>query len=99
MSVSGKKIELSIEGEVKALQPFILRISDKNHAIDRAVAVFRMKGMDMGKNEYAFVNIDAQNWIAEVVIPLCTVGRRDWSIELELYQGDVKKKLSFDIKI
>lgn len=97
--IADKKLEVFIDGEVKALQPFMIRIVDKNNAIDRAVVLFRMKEMEMGKNEYGFVKLDAQNWKAEVVIPVCTAGRRDWLVELELYQGAIKKKVSFEMKI
>lgn len=39
---------------------------------------FDMVGMDMGVNQYRLQVIDKGVWQAQVMLPVCVTGRRDW---------------------
>lgn len=96
--IADSHFEVRIEGEVKALQPFVFRVVDGNHVIEQAVVSFRMKAMAMGVNQYRLLKSEA-GWVADIVIPICTTGRRDWLVELEISLNKSTKKVLFDIEI
>jgi len=91
--------EITIEGEVKALQKFTINIIDNDDMIEQASVELKMKAMDMGKNRFAFVKSGDHGWKTDVVIPVCTTGRRDWLFEFEIIQSGAKKRVIFEIKI
>lgn len=96
--IAGHRLELLIEGRVKALKPFIVYIVDKDNTIEQAKVRFEMKAMDMGINQYAFKKLD-NSWQANVVIPICTTGRRDWIAEFDIdFNGD-SIKVIFNMEI
>lgn len=45
-------------------------------------ASFQMRGMDMGMNRYRLL-WDGSKWHAEIILPACIQGRRDWVLRLE----------------
>ncbi len=96
--VAGHRLELFIEGEVKALKPFVVHIVDKDNVIEQAKVRFEMKAMDMGLNQYVFKKHD-DGWQANVVIPICTTGRRDWLVELDININAGLKRIVFNIEI
>lgn len=84
--------KISVEGEVKPLKKFLIKLQDKNQLINNAVIEFRMMDMEMGKNVFSFERMDLGIWEADVIIPVCTTGRRDWELELVLTSGDKLQK-------
>lgn len=50
----------------------------------RVAAQFRMQGMNMGPGRYLFVRAGHGSWEAEVLLPACLQGRRDWEMRLEV---------------
>lgn len=92
-------IRVSVVGEIKALQKFEIRLSGQSDNVLGARVNFKMKTMDMGINQYTFVKHEDGVWLAEVVIPICTAGRRDWLVELELSLKSGQKKVVFDLVI
>lgn len=46
-------------------------------------ASFQMRGMEMGLNRYRLIPDDAGHWRAEVMLPACIQGRKDWLLLLE----------------
>ncbi|MCK5336254.1 MAG: hypothetical protein KAQ67_08825 [Gammaproteobacteria bacterium] len=97
--IDGMELEIIVEGEIKALKPFVIHMTDKNQIIDKALVKFNMKAMDMGVNQYEFIQIDHNNWKAKVVIPVCTTGRRDWLVEFVIDNEIKNKNISFEIEI
>lgn len=51
---------------------------------NRASAEFQMVGMDMGFNRYDLKRAGAEKLVAQVTLPVCVSGRRDWILYLEL---------------
>jgi len=77
----------------------MINIVDNDKLIERASVDLKMKAMDMGKNHFAFIKSGAHSWTAEVVIPVCTTGRRDWLFEFDFITSGVKKRVIFEITI
>ena len=46
-------------------------------------ASFQMRGMEMGFNRYRLLPDGAGHWRAEVMLPACIQGRKDWLLLLE----------------
>lgn len=46
-------------------------------------ARFSMQGMEMGLNRYRLLADGPGHWQAEVMLPACVQGRRDWLLTLE----------------
>ena len=53
-------------------------------ATRRASAEFQMVGMDMGFNRYDFKPAGEGAFAAQVTLPVCVSGRRDWMLILDL---------------
>ena len=81
-----------VEGEVKPLKKFLIKLQDQNNSLNSAVIEFRMKDMDMGKNIFPFERIELGAWNANVIIPICTTDRRGWELELLLSSEDKVQK-------
>lgn len=96
--INNKHLSVVLDGEVKALAPFFIKISDKNNLIDNAIVSFKMKAMDMGVNKYRFIKGNS-NWSAKIIIPICTTGRRDWLAEIEVQYANTIRKVTFNIEI
>lgn len=47
-------------------------------------ASFTMRDMSMGFNRYRFLPAGSGHWVAEVMLPACVQGRRDWQMLLEI---------------
>ncbi|MXR37771.1 hypothetical protein [Craterilacuibacter sinensis] len=62
-------------------QPFVIDISGVGKAEPKAE--FSMVSMDMGFNRYSFVS-EGQNWSANVHLPVCVSGSKDWQMTLLL---------------
>lgn len=48
---------------------------------------FRMQEMEMGLNRYQLLPDGSNGWQAEVMLPACIQGRKDWLVILEI-EGD-----------
>lgn len=55
-------------------------------------ASFQMQGMDMGPNRYRLLR-ESGKWHAQVMLPACVQGRRDWILALEI--GDKVYEVPF----
>lgn len=56
-------------------------------------ASFRMLGMEMGYNRYRLIPMADGRWQAEVMLPACIQGRKDWLLMLEA--GETRYQISF----
>jgi hypothetical protein len=64
----------------RALRPFLLEVDAPDAAAVRAD--FSMDGMEMLPNRYDLIRAPDGWWRARVVLPVCTAGRRDWTLGL-----------------
>jgi len=80
--LAGKPVTVRIEGELKPLQAFVVHVSAPKAA--KVQARFTMEGMDMGFNLYTLRADKAGEFQANVTLPVCVTGRRDWVMDLSV---------------
>lgn len=90
---------VSISGELKALQPFFITITDPAQKITNAMVKLTMRDMDMGLNLYSFIPASENRWRAKVIIPVCTTGKRTWQVELTIADQAMTRATVFEINI
>lgn len=78
----GTEALLRFSAAPAAMEAF--RIEVQAPDADRASAEFQMVGMDMGFNRYDLKRAGADKLVAQVTLPVCVSGRRDWTLYLEL---------------
>lgn len=85
VQVDGREIRFGIRGTPKPLAPFVVWVTASGAPpVTKAEARFTMEGMDMGFNIYT-LRPDAQAVLrANVTLPICVTGRRDWNMTLEI---------------
>jgi hypothetical protein len=80
--VGGREIRFGMIGAAKPLAPFQIWV--KADGLRKAEARFTMEGMDMGFNLYT-LRADQQGvFRANVTLPVCVSGSREWRMLLEL---------------
>jgi len=88
VQLADREIRLGMTGELKPLSPFQVWVQFNDPAqaaaVNKAEARFVMEGMDMGFNLYS-LRPDADGVLrANVTLPICVTGRRDWAMILEI---------------
>ena len=78
----GSDVKLLFSTQPKPLESFALRI----HApgATRISAAFQMNGMDMGFNRYDLHTAENGAFNANVTLPVCVSGQRDWTLYLDV---------------
>ena len=87
---------IKILGEPSALQPFIVYIEVNSEQPDSVFIEFEMKGMDMGHNVYSLSKKDTV-WKASVILPVCSLGRNDWMLRVNMKYDDMLMVSEFKI--
>lgn len=81
-------LNLVLMDKPSALMPFRVRLESDSEQIDNVVLDFRMSGMNMGINRYRLKYEDGF-WQNKLVLPVCTSGRNDWLVTVELEQKGI----------
>lgn len=93
----GLRLGLHIFSEPKPLKRFQLQVSVEEGSrlsLDGIDVQFRMRDMYMGEQQYALLMLSKTEWQGDVVLPVCTSGRSEWTVELlartadRLYQAE-----------
>lgn len=78
----GATVKVLFSALPSSLEAFELRVSAPG--IARISAEFQMNGMDMGFNRYDLHPAANGMLAAQVTLPVCVSGRRDWTLYLDL---------------
>ena len=90
ISLAGNVISYRITGSLSALQKFKVEVQALDIEIEDIQVKFLMPGMNMGKNDYALVNKQGSIWTQDVILPVCSLSRKDWISQLEIrYSGRI----------
>lgn len=90
ISQDGRGMRLLLEGDVRPLRPFTLRLKlpdTVRSQVKQASVDFVMLGMDMGINRYTLRQQSDGDLAAQVILPVCSVGRSDWVAQLSVVVG------------
>lgn len=80
-AIGGKSYQVKSDIPLEPGKPFMLDVSGD---IAAARAVWRMTKMDMGPNNYTLVANQAGTWQAQVTLPPCPHGGKEWQLHLEI---------------
>lgn len=84
----GLTLGIRMLGRVRTLTKFPIEVQVTGMQPQEVIAEFSMVDMDMGQNRYRLVRDPAGTWRAEVILPLCTSGRRDWVAAISAHATD-----------
>ncbi len=75
-------VSVGIRGAIKPFVPFEVWL--RTNSADKIQASFTMEGMDMGFNLYTLRRDAESTWRAQVTLPVCVSGQRDWIMTLDI---------------
>lgn len=91
-------LELQLGPRIKALEPFTVHLRKTRGTLSEQAEIelrFVMQGMDMGEHHYRLTPVpdalvDGQNsyWRSMATLPVCSSGRRDWLLILDIRDMD-----------
>jgi hypothetical protein len=76
-------VTLSFAERPSALRPFKVLL-ETNLPISSVELDFTMQGMDMGINRFGMQQQSDGRWQGEMILPVCSLGRNDWTVELRV---------------
>lgn len=82
--LNGSLVQLKFSGEMNPLTPFAVEVDTGNLDVDAVTLDFKMQGMNMGVNRYRLESDGEGRWHGQVVLPVCTLTRKDWIAGLEV---------------
>ena len=82
IDLDGKAVMVLVSGELKPLKAFQVRVEAPR--AEKVEARFTMESMDMGFNLYTLRAEKAGVFQANVTLPVCVTGRRDWVMHLDV---------------
>lgn len=78
----GTTVKVRFSARPAPLEAFELSVDAPGAS--RISAEFQMVGMDMGFNRYDLRRGPQQEWAAQVTLPVCVSGERDWLLFLDV---------------
>ena len=88
----GDGLTVRMDRVPEVLRPFGLEVTADG--ADGIEASFQMAGMEMGFNRYRLQQRDDQRWYAEVTLPVCARGRKDWLLLLEVRADHERRQIA-----
>jgi len=80
--------EIAFDGVPSPLTPFGIRLTALDSKISHVGIEFEMEEMDMGNNFYSLEN-KGKFWDAQVLLPVCSLGRNDWLLRVNVVRDEV----------
>lgn len=78
----GVSVQLRFSRIPTPMQPFTMSV--RAPGVERVHAEFQMVGMDMGFNRYDLHTAAPGLFNAQITLPVCVSGRRDWKLYLQI---------------
>ncbi len=87
--LNGSEVNVAFLQAPSSLSPFeiVVEVGDLN--AEQVILDFRMEGMDMGINKYNMKKKDNGRWVTQAVLPVCSLGRNDWIVELQVVNDNI----------
>lgn len=82
-----------------ALQPFEVKVEVLNLDAEKVSVSFMMEKMDMGMNIFYLKKHANDTWSGDVVLPVCSLGRNDWRVELRVKDGNKILRADFKFEV
>ncbi len=100
--VDGFRLGLHISGEPKPLKRFQLKVTLEENSeivLDGIDVQFKMRDMYMGEQQYVLQKLNEIEWQGDIILPVCTSGRSEWTVELLARTGDRLYQAEFPFQI
>jgi hypothetical protein len=90
-------VSLRLGPPVRAMHALPVRVEVRGAQPSSVTVDFFMPAMNMGRNLYALTRAQTDRWIGEVILPVCTSGRRDWlaRVDVETAAGRLSAAFPF----
>ena len=92
ITLPSQTLQVKFSTAPNALKPFDLEVTAP--AARGIHASLTMPGMEMGPNRYRLIAAGTGVWRAQVMLPVCVTGRRDWVLLLEVDRARVRVPFS-----
>jgi len=79
--------KIGFDGTPSPLTPFNIQLTSLNPQPFNVEIEFEMEGMNMGNNVYSLKN-SGDSWSADVLLPVCSLGRSDWLLRVRLISDE-----------
>jgi len=106
---SGNIYKLKFSGAPSSLVSFDVLLTSAYSFPERVSVSFEMDGMQMGINEFQmrYINEKAEvsaanentRWRAEVLLPVCSLGRNDWALNVKILSNSELHITEFRFKL
>lgn len=83
----GLSLTLRLPDEIQPLEAFALQVvlaGPQAGAVETVLADFTMADMEMGRNRFQMERQPGGQWRGQALLPVCTSGRRDWRVTVEV---------------
>jgi len=87
----GLRLGLTISDQPKPLKRFQIQVNLEESSeliLDGIDVQFKMRDMYMGEQQYVLQQLNETQWQGGIVLPVCTSGRSEWTVELLARTGD-----------
>ena len=91
-------LALRMQGPVIGLRPFRVQVVPAGMAVREVRLEFTMPDMDMGQNRYRLLP-EGNGWVGLVTLPICTTGRSDWQVSVQLLGDDTRWEAVFPFEM
>lgn len=98
-NLDGTEVKFFNDGDIRPLKKFKLILQANELNIQSANVSLSMPGMVMAENRFTFKAAGVDNWYSEIIIPVCTTGRRDWTAEISIKASDKIYKLQLILEV
>ena len=98
---SGAGLTVRMDRVPQVMRPFKLTVhadAMDTEKVDGMEASFQMAGMEMGFNRYRLQQRGANDWEAEVTLPVCVRDRKDWLMLLDVRQGQERRQVAISFR-
>lgn len=96
-SFADASLEIVLTPPVVVMSPIPVKMTTPVD-ITEAYLHFGMKNMDMGMQRYRLTRAGKGVWQSEVILPVCSLGRSDWTATLEVRYQDQWWRGEFDFE-
>lgn len=97
VNVNDQVFVISLVGDPSPLEAFFVNVLVEGNQPLSIDIEFTMDGMDMGFNKYQLKLVD-NVWKVKSILPICTLGSKDWNLIVRLNLKESEKIAYFKLK-
>lgn len=95
--INNQKLQFRFMQHPSGLTPFA-GVLQTRLPLQEVYVSFSMRGMDMGFNRFSLQQNPSGDWVANMLLPVCSLGRNDWMVELWVKYQDAYWRAQFEFE-